>query len=76
VSAPEFRWCVEELPAGFPVAQGTAPSLDDAKREAGHYAVQYAQDGPVRFWIRHQRKTVLQVSIDLSASTGLKEPTP
>ena len=59
----EARWCVEEQPTGMPVAQGSAPTADEAIREATHYAVQYAQDGPVRWWVRQNRKTVVQGSI-------------
>lgn len=64
----EHRWCVEDLNSGVPVAQGSAPTFEDAKREAGHYAIQYAKDGPVRYWIRAGRSTLLNLRMDLSAA--------
>lgn len=32
---------------GMMVAEVTAPDLESARREALHYAITYAQDGPV-----------------------------
>lgn len=71
----EAHWCVEEEATGMPVANGSAPTAEEASREAAHYAVQYAQDGPVRWWVRQNRKTVLQgrlagVSITVEAKGG------
>ncbi|MCA3166950.1 MAG: hypothetical protein ING36_00210 [Burkholderiales bacterium] len=56
----EARWCVEEEATGMPVANGSAPTTEEASREAAHYALHYAQDGPVRWWVRQNRKTVFQ----------------
>ena len=58
------RWCVEERDTGLPVAQGYAPTSDEAIGETMRYAVQFAQDGPVRFWVRRNRKTVLEGSLE------------
>lgn len=69
----EARWCVEESDTGFPVAQGWCPTADEASREAAHYAIQYAQDGPVRWWIRQNRKTVLKGSLGCVTITRTKE---
>ena len=69
----EAHWCVVEADTGITVAKGYAPTEEDAVREAGHYAVQYAQDGPVRWWVRVGRKTVLRASLDgltITASTA------
>ena len=71
----EARWCVEEEATGMPVANGSAPTAEEASREAARYAVLYAQDGPVRWWVRENRKTVLQcrlagVSITVEAKGG------
>ena len=71
----EARWCVEEEATGMPVANGSAPTAEEASREAAHYAVQYAQDGPVRWWVRQNRTTVVQgrlagVSITVQATAG------
>lgn len=60
----EARWCVEDSRTGMPVAQGSAPTAEAASREASHYAVQYAQDHPVRWWVRQNRKTLLQGSLE------------
>jgi hypothetical protein len=59
----EARWCVEDASTGMPLAQGTAPTAQEASYEATHYAVQYAQDHPVRWWVRQNRKTVLKGSM-------------
>lgn len=56
------HWCVVEADTGLTVAKGNAPTEQDAVREAGHYAVQCAQDGPVRWWVRVGGKTVLRAS--------------
>ena len=61
--ASKARWCVVDAGTGMTVASGSAPTEQDAAREAGHYAVQYAQDGPVRWWVRVGRKTVLRASL-------------
>jgi len=71
----EARWCVEDSRTGMPVAQGSALCAEAASREATHYAVQYAQDHPVRWWVRQDRKTLLQgrlegVSVTVSGSVG------
>lgn len=60
VAKPMVRWAVEDRNTGMPVANGCAPTEDEACREVMHYAMQYSQDGPVRYWVRHNRKTVLQ----------------
>ena len=62
----EARWCVEDARTGMPVAQGAAHTAEAASGEATHYAMQYAQDHPVRWWVRQNRKTVLQGSMSLS----------
>jgi len=48
MASNEARWCVEEANTGLPVAQGSAPTAEDASSEATRYAMQYAQDGAVR----------------------------
>ena len=53
-------WSVTELRTGIKAASGSAPKEADAMREAIHYAMQYAQDGPVRFVVRQGRKTLLK----------------
>lgn len=63
---PEFRWCVEEIDTGLPVASGCAPAAEEAHTEMLRYAIQYAKDGPVRYWIRHNRKTISAGQVNLS----------
>lgn len=60
----EARWAVEDKATGMPMAQGIASTAKEASREATHYAIQYAQDGPVRWWVRQNRKTVIQGSLE------------
>lgn len=60
MSTTQIRWCVEDENTGMPVANGSAAKAEDAHREVMHYAVQYAQDGPVRFWVRENRKTIMK----------------
>jgi len=74
---PIVRWAVEDRTTGMPVAHGCAPTEEEACREVMHYAVQYSQDGPVRYWVRHNRNTVLQgelavVHKTLSGSAALQ----
>ena len=40
-----YTWAVEEA-SGLQVASGSAPTYEDAAREANRYAAQYAEDGP------------------------------
>ena len=69
----EARWCVEDKTTGLPVAQGSAPTAEEASREATRYALQYAQDHPVRWWVRQNRKTLLQGSLEgVSFTMNLK----
>lgn len=60
----EARWCVEDSRTGMQVAQGSALCAETAASEATHYAVQYAQDHPVRWWVRQDRKTLMQGSLE------------
>lgn len=64
MASKEVRWCVEDSRTGMTVAQGVASTAEAASREATHYALQYAQDHPVRWWVRQDRKTVLQGSLE------------
>lgn len=59
----DARWCVESQATGMPLANGAAPTAEAASGEAAHYALQYAQDEPVRWWVRQGRKTVLRGSM-------------
>ena len=69
----EVRWCVEEQDTGLPVANGVAPTEKAAHTEMMHYVIQYAQDGPVRFWMRQNRKTLINGSMaGLSIKLSLK----
>ena len=68
--AARASWCVVSQDTGDTLAKGEAPTEQDAVREAGHYAIQYAQEGPVAWWVRVNRKTVLRASLaGLSART-------
>lgn len=69
MSAPEARWAVEEESTGIVAARGCAPTADVAIREASHYAVQYAQDGAVRWWVREGRKTILKGRMSIVSGT-------
>ena len=51
-------WAVEERDTGLPCAMGCAATEEEAQREMMRYAMQYGQDGPVRFWMRQNRKTL------------------
>lgn len=59
----EVRWCVEERDTGMPCASGSAPTEEAASREMMRYALQYGQDGPVRYWMRQNRKTLVKGEI-------------
>ncbi len=37
----------EIIQGGIAVASGSGPDLETVRREANHYAIMYAQDGPV-----------------------------
>lgn len=49
------RWEFSVEQDGIVVASGEAANEQDAKREAGHYALMYSQDGPVKVSLK-QRK--------------------
>ena len=66
----DHRWCVEEVATGLPVAQGVAPTLDRATTECMHYAMQYAQDGHIRAWVRANRKTVFSMEMQVTRFDG------
>lgn len=59
----EVRWAVEECDTGLMCAHGSAPTQEEAAREMMRYAMQYGQDGPVRYWMRQNRKTLVQGSM-------------
>jgi hypothetical protein len=48
------RWNFTVEQDGMEVASGEAPTEDEAKREAGHYALMYSQDGPVKFQLKQR----------------------
>jgi hypothetical protein len=45
-SEKEYSWSIEQ--GGIVVAEGSGFDVETVKREMVHYAVQYAQDGPIR----------------------------
>ena len=49
------RWSFLVEQDGMVVASGDAPTEDGAKREAGHYAMMYSQDGPVKVSVKRFR---------------------
>jgi hypothetical protein len=53
-----YSFSVTELDTGIKVAAGRCDSLEATRREAAHYGLQYAYDGPVRVVIRNGRKVV------------------
>ena len=74
MASSEVRWCVEERDTGLPVASGSAPTEKAAHTEMMRYAIEYAQDGPIRFWLRQNRKTLIEGSMaGLSIATILKD---
>lgn len=58
-----YRFGVEQ--EGVPVAFGETSSQTEAESELIHYALQYAQDGPVKVWIRDTgaRKTLVNKNL-------------
>lgn len=48
----EYRWHFQITQGGFRVAGGTTPDRATMLREMGHYAAQYAQDGPIEIYTR------------------------
>ena len=48
----KIEWEFSILQDGLEVAGGSAPTLQDAMREASHYGMVYAQDGPVRIVVK------------------------
>jgi hypothetical protein len=63
MTSQEVRWCVEERDTGMPCASGSAPTEEEASREMMRYAMQYGQDGPVLYWMRQNRKTLVKGEI-------------
>jgi hypothetical protein len=51
------RWKFSVEQDGMEVASGEAPTEAESKREAGHYAMMYAQDGPVKVSVKEVRGT-------------------
>ena len=51
------RWSFLVEQDGMVVASGDAPTEDGAKREAGHYAMMYSQDGPVKVSVKEVQGT-------------------
>ena len=57
----KYQWAVYELTSGcLPVASGSAPDEASASKEMLHYAMQYGQDGPVRYRLGRGRKTLVE----------------
>ena len=59
MASTEVHWGVDELDTARPLASGYAPDVKGAFTQMMHYVMQYAQDGPVRFWMRQNRKTLI-----------------
>lgn len=59
---PQFEWIVTETASDEWQASGMCASLEEARREASHYAAQYLQDTPVSVEIREVR-TVLEQNL-------------
>lgn len=61
MACTDYRWIVYELTGEcLPVASGSAPDEQSASREMLHYAMQYGQDGPVKYRLGHGRKTLVE----------------
>lgn len=76
MASQEVRWCVEERDTGIPCASGSAPTEEAASREMLRYAMQYGQDGPVRYWMRKNRKMLVQgeiggVRVTMKSTSGV-----
>ena len=56
-------WGVEELSTNLLVAQGSTPTLTQAMSEAVRYALQYGQDGPVKYWVKKKNKVIVKGEI-------------
>lgn len=65
---PGPSWAVYEMPGNLKVASGGANSVDDAEREAGHYAMQYGQDGTVRVVVRNHGRIVWSYLMSVRAA--------
>lgn len=63
-------WGVEEKDTGLVVASGSAPTAGEATLEATRYALQYRQDGPVRYWVKLGRKKLVQGTLRSAAAAG------
>ena len=48
------RWIFSVEQDGMVVASGEAPTEDEAKREAAHYALMYGQDGTVKVSVERE----------------------
>lgn len=59
----ETTWYVEERDSGLRVASGSAPDDDTAIQEATHYAMMYAQDGPILMRVNRGRKELVRMSL-------------
>lgn len=58
----EASWAVHEERTGITVARGWTPSIEIACQEATRYAAQYAEEGPVTYWVKQGRKMVVRGS--------------
>lgn len=52
------NWTFSVRQDGLTVASGSAPTEDACRREAGHYAAMYGQDGPLAVLVRRTRGTM------------------
>lgn len=66
----EYEWTLVELPRdkdgiGLVACSGTAAAQDDAELEAAHYAIQYAQDGPIEVLVfRVERHELVKYQLE------------
>ena len=51
-----MAWEFKIEQGGIEVVSGGAPTLQEAMREVGHYAMQYAQDGPLKLTIEPEQE--------------------
>lgn len=68
------EYCFDVTQGGLKVASGSGPNAQDVSREAMHYGMQYAEEGPVdvRIFLKNgrSRRGVAKFKIDMAAETA------
>ena len=64
MDSKDFQWWVFKGDSTFPSASGTAPNRSLVHHEMMHYTMMYGEDGPVRYLMKCDGKTLISGSWD------------